>query len=28
MDDQLFSFSPAMSYMSKEFKSGDPAFWK
>jgi hypothetical protein len=27
-DDQIFSFSPAMSYLSKEFKAGDPSFWK
>jgi len=27
-DDQLFVFDPAMSYVSKEFKAGDPSFWK
>jgi hypothetical protein len=27
-DDQIFSFSPPMSYVSKAFKAGDPGFWK
>lgn len=27
-DDQLFSFSPEMSYVSAAFKAGDPSFWK
>jgi hypothetical protein len=27
-DDQLFALNPSMSYLSKEFKAGDPAFWK
>ncbi len=27
-DDQIFSFSPAMSYVSAAFKAGDPSFWK
>ncbi len=27
-DDQLFAFDPSMSYVSKEFKAGDPSFWK
>lgn len=27
-DDQIFSFSPGMSYVSKAFKAGDPTFWK
>ena len=27
-DDQIFGFSAPMSYVSKAFKAGDPAFWK
>lgn len=28
IDDQIFGFSPGMSYVSAAFKAGDPTFWK